>query len=245
MNVIEVENMSVRFNLTTEKVDSIKEYFIKMAKRQLMFREFFALKDINLTVKAGESVGLVGANGSGKSTLLKTITGIYKPYEGQVRVNGMIAPLIELGAGFDGELTARENVYLNGAFFGLSRDFMNARFDDIIDFAELWEFVDVPVKNFSSGMAARLGFAIATLVKPDILICDEILSVGDMKFQEKCEDRMQEMMSGGTTLLFVSHSIEQVKKICKRAIFLNHGQILLDGEVNEVCNEYVKILYQS
>ncbi len=242
MGIIEVNNVSVRFNLATERVDSIKEFFIKFMKRQLMFREFYALKNVSVSIEAGESVAFMGVNGSGKSTLLKTITGIYQPYAGSIEVKGKIAPLIELGAGFDPELTARENIYLNGALFGMKRAYMNEHFDDIIKFAELQDFVDVPVKNFSSGMTARLGFSIATLVKPDILICDEILSVGDMRFQKKCEERMNEMMSGGTTLLFVSHSMEQVKKICKRVVLLDHGNVVMDGPTEQVCDHYVEML---
>ena len=242
MNAVEVEHLTIRFNLASEQITSIKEYFIKMAKRQLSFQEFFALKDVSFCVPKGDSVGLVGRNGSGKSTLLKAISGIYPPYQGSVTVNGVIAPLIELGAGFDGQLTARENVYLNGALFGYDRAFMQEKFDEIIDFAELWDFVDVPVRNFSSGMAARLGFAAATIVKPDILICDEVLAVGDMRFQQKCETKMSELMGDGTTLLFVSHSIEQVRKICRHAIWLEQGVMKAQGEVNEVCDRYVEKL---
>lgn len=244
MNAIEVKDLTIRFNLASEQVTSIKEYMIKLAKRQLTFNEFFALKDVTFDVPKGDSVGIVGANGSGKSTLLKAISGIYPPYKGTVNVNGSIAPLIELGAGFDGQLTARENIFLNGALFGHNHKYMESKFDEIVDFAELWEFIDVPVRNYSSGMGARLGFAIATIVKPDILICDEILSVGDMKFQEKCEQKMAELMDGGTTLLFVSHSIEQVRKVCKHAIYLEKGQLQAQGEVNEVCDFYVNKLYQ-
>lgn len=242
MNAIEIENLTIRFNLASEEISSIKEYFIKLAKRQLNFQEFFALKNISFNVEKGDSIGLVGANGSGKSTLLKAISGIYPPYEGSVRVNGIIAPLIELGAGFDGQLTARENIYLNGALFGYDRTFMDDKFDEIVDFAELRDFIDVPVRNYSSGMAARLGFAAATIVKPDILICDEVLAVGDMRFQQKCEEKMEELMSNGTTLLFVSHSIEQVRKVCKNAVWLEHGVMKMKGEVNEVCDSYVKEL---
>lgn len=244
-NAIEIKDLTIRFNLATESIDSIKEYIIKVIKKQLLFKEFFAIKDLSLTIQKGEAVGLVGANGSGKSTLLKVISGIYKPYQGEIKVNGRVAPLIELGAGFDGELTARENVYLNGALFGLNRKFMDEQFDEIINFAELWDFVDVPLKNFSSGMNARLGFSIATLVKPDILICDEILSVGDVKFQEKCEARIEELMKDGTTLLFVSHSAEQIKKVCTRAIMLEHGKLISDGNVDEVCDYYYKRIYQG
>ena len=239
-NAIEVENLTIRFNLASEQVTSIKEYVIKMFKKQLNFQEFYALKSVSFSIPKGDAVGLVGTNGSGKSTLLKAISGIYPPYDGCVKVNGVIAPLIELGAGFDGQLTAKENVFLNGALFGFDRRFMEEKFDEIIDFAELWDFVDVPVRNFSSGMAARLGFAIATVVKPDILICDEVLSVGDMRFKQKCEDKMAELMEGGTTLLFVSHSIEQVKKVCKHAIWIEKGNLKMQGEVNEVCDLYTE-----
>ena len=235
---ISVNDVWIRFNLASECVDNIKEYVIKMLKRQLMFQEFMALKGISFEVKAGESWGFVGTNGSGKSTLLKTISGILKPYKGSVQVNGTISPLIELGAGFDGNLTARENIFLNGAVLGYSEKFLKEKFDEIVDFAELRDFLDVPIKNFSSGMAARLGFAIATTVKPDILICDEVLAVGDFKFQEKCEQRMNELLSGGTTLLFVSHSIEQVKRMCQKAIWIDHGEMKMIGNAEEVCNAY-------
>lgn len=238
MNAIEVNDLTIRFNLASEQISSIKEYVIKMAKKQLKFQEFFALKDVSFNIEKGDSVGLVGANGSGKSTLLKAISGIYPPYKGNIQVNGTIAPLIELGAGFDGQLTARENIFLNGALFGHDREYMRERFDEIIDFAELRDFVDVPVRNYSSGMAARLGFSIATIIKPDILICDEVLAVGDMRFQEKCEEKMAELMGDGTTLLFVSHSLEQVRKVCKHAIYLKNGELQMQGEVDEVCDYY-------
>ena len=238
MNAIEVNDLTIRFNLASEQISSIKEYVIKVAKKQLKFQEFFALKDVSFNIEKGDSVGLVGANGSGKSTLLKAISGIYPPYKGNIQVNGTIAPLIELGAGFDGQLTARENIYLNGALFGHDREYMGERFDEIIDFAELRDFVDVPVRNYSSGMAARLGFSIATIVKPDILICDEVLAVGDMKFQKKCEEKMAELMGDGTTLLFVSHSLDQVRKVCKHAIYLKNGELQMQGEVDEVCDYY-------
>lgn len=238
MNAIEVNDLTIRFNLASEQISSIKEYVIKVAKKQLKFQEFFALKDVSFNIEKGDSVGLVGANGSGKSTLLKAISGIYPPYKGNIQVNGTIAPLIELGAGFDGQLTARENIYLNGALFGHDREYMGERFDEIIDFAELRDFVDVPVRNYSSGMAARLGFSIATIVKPDILICDEVLAVGDMKFQKKCEEKMAELMGDGTTLLFVSHSLEQVRKVCKHAIYLKNGELQMQGKVDEVCDYY-------
>ena len=208
--IIEIENVTVRFNMATEKIDNLKEYFVKLVKRELMFQEFLALQDVTLKIKQGEAWGLIGTNGAGKSTMLKLISGILKPYKGTVKVNGTIAPLIELGAGFDMNLTARENIFLNGTLLGHSTKFMEEHFDEIVDFAELWDFLDVPLKNYSSGMQARIGFSIATMVRPDILIVDEILSVGDFKFREKCNKRMQEMLDAGTTLLYVSHSIEDI-----------------------------------
>lgn len=238
--IIEVKNVSMRFNLATEKTDTIKEYFVKLLKRQLMFNEFYALRDVSLTVNKGEAVALIGANGSGKSTLLKCIAGVLYPTTGSIEVRGSVAPLIELGAGFDPDLTARENIYLNGAVMGHDRKFMDAHFQSIVDFAELWEFIDVPVKNFSSGMVARLGFSIATEVRADILIVDEVLSVGDFRFQEKCEKRMADMMENGTTLLFVSHSAEQVRQLCKKAVLLEKGRVKMFGDVNEVCDAYEK-----
>ena len=211
-----------------------------MLKGELMFQEFLALKDVNLEVKKGESWGLIGTNGSGKSTLLKLICGILKPYKGTVEVHGNIAPLIELGAGFDGELTARENIYLNGALLGHKKAFMEQHFDEIIEFAELQDFVDVPLKNFSSGMAARLGFAVATIVKPEILIVDEVLAVGDAAFQEKCKQRMEKMLAGGTTLLFVSHSIEQVKELCPNVIWIDKGIVRAIGNAEDIIPLYNK-----
>lgn len=238
--VIKVDNATVRFNMASERIDNLKEYFVKLVKKQLMFQEFLALRDISFEVKRGEAWGLVGTNGSGKSTLLKLICGILKPYKGSVTVNGSIAPLIELGAGFDGELTARENIYLNGAVLGYSKDFMDSHYDEIVDFAELHNFMDMPIKNYSSGMAARLGFAIATIVRPEILIVDEVLAVGDVAFQEKCQKRMQEMLTNGTTLLFVSHAIETVRELCDHAIWINKGEVMMKGEVNEVCDTYLR-----
>lgn len=237
--VIKVTNATVRFNKSNINYNGLKEYFIKMLKRELMFQEFFALKDVNLEVKKGEAWGLIGNNGSGKSTLLKLICGILKPYKGTVEVHGKIAPLIELGAGFDRELTARENIYLNGALLGHKKAFMQEHFDEIIEFAELQDFVDVPIKNFSSGMSARLGFAVATIVKPEILIVDEVLAVGDRAFQAKCKKRMEEMLSGGTTLLFVSHSINQVKELCQKAIWLDKGVVKASGNAEDVIPLYI------
>ena len=236
--IIKVSNATVRFNKATESYNGLKEYIIRMLKGELMFQEFLALKDINLEIKRGESWGLIGSNGSGKSTLLKLICGILKPYKGSVEVKGTIAPLIELGAGFDGELTARENIFLNGALLGHKKSFMQQHFDEIIEFSELQDFVDVPIKNFSSGMAARLGFAVATIVKPDILIVDEVLAVGDHAFQEKCKKRMEEMLKGGTTLLFVSHSAEQVKELCENVVWIDKGVVKMSGKATEVISFY-------
>lgn len=236
--VVSVKNVDMEFNLASEQLNSLKEYFLKLAKGELMFQKFLALQNINLEVKAGESLALIGVNGSGKSTLLKVIAGVMEPTRGTVQVNGSIAPMIELGAGFDMELTARENIFLNGAVLGHDEKFMAEHFDSIIDFAELRDFVDVPVKNFSSGMVARLGFAIATEVPADLLIVDEVLAVGDFRFQEKCRERMQQMLSGGTTLLFVSHSAAQVRELCQKALWLEHGKIKAYGPADEVCKEY-------
>ncbi len=239
---IDVKNVTIRFNLASEKIDNLKEYFVKLVKRELLFQEFLAVKNASFQVKKGEAWALVGSNGSGKSTLLKAICGILKPYEGEVVVNGTISPLLELGAGFDMNLTARENIFLNGTVLGHSKKYMEEHFDEIVAFAELEQFLDSPVKNFSSGMRARLGFAVATIVKPDILIVDEILAVGDYAFQQKCLKRMDEMMSGGTTLLFVSHSIDQVRKLCNHAVWINQGVIQKCGEVNEVCDAYMETM---
>ena len=236
--IIKVSNATVRFNKATESYNGLKEYVIRMLKGELLFQEFLALKDINLEIKRGESWGLIGSNGSGKSTLLKLICGILKPYKGSVEVKGTIAPLIELGAGFDGELTARENIFLNGALLGHKKSFMQQYFDEIIEFSELQDFVDVPIKNFSSGMSARLGFAVATIVKPDILIVDEVLAVGDHAFQEKCKKRMEEMLKGGTTLLFVSHSAEQVKELCENVVWIDKGVVKMSGKATEVISFY-------
>ena len=237
--VVNVENASVRFNKASGNISGLKEYVIKMLKRELMFQEFFALKDINFKVKRGEAWGLIGKNGSGKSTLLKLISGIIEPYRGSVDVNGSLSPLIELGAGFDSELTARENIFLNGALLGHSRKFIEEHFQQIVDFAELNEFLDVPIKNFSSGMSARLGFAIATVTKPDIFIVDEVFAVGAYAFQQKCKVRMEELLSGGTTLLFVSHSIEQVKELCQYVIWIDKGIIKAQGDVESVSQQYM------
>ena len=236
--MIRVKDVSMVFNLATEKVDSLKEYVLRFLQRKLMMQKFYALQDVSLEIQRGESVALIGPNGSGKSTLLKVIAGVMHPTKGSVTVGGSIAPMIELGAGFDMDLTARENVFLNGAVLGYNHKFMEAHFDSIMDFAELWDFVDVPVKNFSSGMLARLGFAIATEVQADVLIVDEVLAVGDVHFQEKCRKRMEQMMAGGATVLFVSHNIDQVCHLCQRAVWLKQGRIQMIGEATEVCARY-------
>ena len=236
--VIEVNDVSMHFNLMVERVDSIKEYVMKLVKGKLLYNDFVALSHVSFDVHKGEIVGLVGLNGAGKSTLLKIIAGVLKPTEGKVITRGTIAPLIEVGAGFDPELTARENVYLNGAILGHDRKFMDSKFDEIIDFAELRNFVDVPVKNFSSGMYARLGFAIATMVQPDILIVDEVLSVGDYKFQKKCEDRIQAMLDKGVTVVLVSHDINMIENLCTKVVWLEHGHLKDIGPTAKVCKEY-------
>lgn len=236
--VIEVDHVSMRFNLAEEKADTLKEYILKTVTGKMRFNEFYALKDVSFTVEKGEAVALIGMNGSGKSTMLKLIAGVLYPTSGSVRVHGSIAPLIELGAGFDMDLTARENIFLNGAVLGYDHPFMESHFQEIMDFSELQEFVDVPVKNYSSGMIARLGFSIATITKADVLIVDEVLSVGDFRFQEKCKQRIRRLLSGGTTLLFVSHSLNQVKDLCKKAIWLEHGKVMQIGDSTTVCKAY-------
>lgn len=237
-NIIVVDNVTMRFNLADEKTDSIKEYCIKLLKGKLHFNEFFALKNVSFTVQRGDSVALIGKNGSGKSTLLKILAGVMYPTMGGIAVQGTIAPLIELGAGFDSELTAKENVYLNGAILGFDRAFMDQHFDEIVEFSELQDFINVPLKNYSSGMIARLGFAVATIIKADILIVDEVLAVGDFRFQEKCKKKIEELLSGGTTLLFVSHSADQVKQLCKKAVWLDHGNMMAYGDTEEVYRMY-------
>ena len=238
--IIEVNNVSMMFNKSKERIDNVKEYFIRFIKRQIMIEEFWALKNVSFDVKKGEFLGIIGLNGSGKSTLLKLISGVMKPTNGNINVKGTIAPLIELGAGFDMNLSARENVFLNGAVLGFSRKEMQKKFEWIIDFAELWDFVDSPIKNYSSGMIARLGFSIDTASNPDILIVDEILGVGDFKFQQKCHRRMNEIIESGTTVLFVSHSINQIKELCSRVVWLNNGELVDIGDTQRICEKYIK-----
>lgn len=237
--MIKVNNVSMKFNLGIEKNFSLKQFFIDVLSRKKKEKnEFWALSDVNFEVKKGEVVGFVGSNGAGKSTLLKVIAGVMKPTNGNIEVYGNICPMIELGAGFDMDLTARENIFLNGAVMGYSKEFIEAKFDEIVEFSELKDFLDVPVRNFSSGMVARLAFSIATIVEPEILIVDEILSVGDIAFQQKSENKMRSMIGGGTTVLFVSHSIEQIKKMCDRAVWLEYGKVKMVGEAKEVCEAY-------
>lgn len=238
--LVVVDDVSIKFTLTSEKIFSMKEYVIKSLKGMLSYDEFYALKGISFTMNKGESTALIGLNGCGKSTLLKTIAGVLKPSKGSVKVFGTIAPLIELGAGFDHDLTAEENVYLNGAILGYTHEQMEGYYNDIVEFSELGAFMSTPIKNFSSGMLARLGFSIATIGSPDLLIVDEALSVGDFKFQNKCIERIHKMMKTGTSLLFVSHSIEQVIDVCDRCIWIESGKIVKDGPSKTVGKEYKK-----
>lgn len=239
--MIKVNNISMKFNLGIEKNFSLKQFFIDFFKHKKKKKaEFWALSDVSFEVNKGEVIGFVGSNGAGKSTLLKIIAGVMKPTKGNVEIYGNICPMIELGAGFDMDLTARENIYLNGAVLGYSRDFIDNKFNEIVEFSELKDFLEVPVRNFSSGMVARLAFSIATIVDPEILIVDEILSVGDIAFQQKSESKMRSMIGGGTTVLFVSHSITQIQKLCDKVIWLEHGKIKDIGEAKDICNKYKK-----
>lgn len=235
---ISVNNVSMAFNLNKEKVDNLKEYFIKFLKHELEYKKFYALNNINFEVKKGEHLAILGFNGAGKSTLLKTIVGVYKPTTGSVEKQGVIAPLLELGAGFDPNYTGKENIFLYGAILGYSREYLQSKYDEIVEFSELGHFIDVPLKNYSSGMKARLGFSIATAVEPDVLILDEVLSVGDAKFRAKSLRKVQSMFEKGVTVLFVSHSIEQVQAICDKAILLDHGEIIAAGDVDDVTAIY-------
>ena len=241
-NMIEVKNVSMKFNLGIEKGFSLKQGFVDMfKKKEKINNDFWALKNINFDVEKGEVVGFIGSNGAGKSTLLKVIAGVMKPTKGKVSVYGNICPMIELGAGFDSPLTARENIYLNGAVMGYSKEFINSKFDEIVSFSELNDFLDVPIQNFSSGMIARLAFSIATVVDPEILIVDEILSVGDMAFQKKSEEKMLNMINGGTTVLFVSHSIDQIRNMCNKVVWIEKGEVQAIGG-KEVCDKYIEFM---
>ena len=243
--MIDVDHVTIRFNMASQKIDNLKEYFVKLLKRELMFQEFLAVNDVSFQVREGEAWALIGSNGSGKSTMLKAISRILKPHKGTITVNGSVAPLIELGAGFDGEMTARENIFLNGCVLGYTEKFMQEHFDEIVAFAEVEKFLDSPLKNFSSGMRARLGFAIATMVKPDILIVDEVLAVGDVKFRAKCEKRMKELLEGGTTLLYVSHNINEVKRLCTHAIWIDKGVERMKGDAKTVADAYTAEMKKS
>lgn len=238
-NLIEVNNVFMRFIMEQERTNTLKEYMVKLVRRNLRFSSFTALNDVSFSVKRGESVALIGKNGSGKSTMLKILAGVMDATEGMIAVNGSIAPLIELGAGFDPDLTGRENVFLNGALLGHKRRYMEANYDSIVEYAELEQFIDVPVRSYSSGMIARLGFSIATHVQADILVVDEVLAVGDFNFQQKCHRTMDKMLGEGKTLLFVSHDTELVKMLCQRAIWLDHGRVMADGPAPQVCDAYL------
>ncbi len=237
-----VDNVGMKFNLGSEKVDSLKDYFIKSLKREIKYDEFWALKDISFTLERGERLGILGLNGAGKSTLLKVIAGVFKPTEGTVTRKGRVVPLLELGAGFDRQYTGRENIYLYGAVLGYSKKYIDSKFDEIWEFSELGKFIDVPLGNYSSGMKSKLGFSIATATNPDILILDEVLSVGDAKFRKKSEKKIMSLMDNGTTVLFVSHSLEQVQRICNKAMILEHGTLVNIGGIEEVSKQYKEMI---
>lgn len=238
---VDVSDVSMHFNMASENINSLREYLTKLTKKQLFYKDFIAVNNISFQVNKGEIFGIVGTNGSGKSTLLKMIAGVLTPTTGTIQTNGKIAPLIELGAGFDAELTGRENIYLNGAVLGYSKPFIDEHYDEIVEFAEIGDFMDMPLKNYSSGMVSRIAFSIATAVKPDILIADEILSVGDFRFQEKCMNRIRGLMEKGATILLVSHSIEQIRSMCDRALWIEKGNLKIIGNTNEVCDAYGSI----
>lgn len=236
--IIKLDKVGMKFNLSEEKVDNLKEYIIKLLKNELRYQEFWALKDVSFQIDKGDRLGILGLNGAGKSTLLKVIAGVLKATEGNVSIKGKIAPLLELGAGFDNQYTGAENIFLYGAVLGYSKEFIKSKYNDIVEFAELGKFINVPLKNYSSGMKARLGFSIATVVEPEILILDEVLSVGDAKFRKKSEKRIRDMFEKGVTVLFVSHSLEQVNRLCNKAILLESGKIIANGTVEEVSTIY-------
>lgn len=240
--VIELKDVGIKFNLSKEKVDSLKEYVIKLLKKELMYNEFWALRNVSFSIKKGERLGVLGLNGAGKSTLLKIICGVYKPTEGTVTHKGVIAPLLELGAGFDQQYTGRENIFLYGSVLGYSRKYLEEKYDEIVEFSELGKFIDVPLKNYSSGMKARLGFSIATIADPDILILDEVLSVGDAKFRKKSEKKIMDMFDRGVTVIFVSHSLEQVQRLCDKAIILQNGTLIEEGDIETVTETYKKLI---
>ena len=237
-----VDNVSMKFNLSKEKVDNLKDYLIKFIKKEIKYNEFWALQNVKFEVEKGDRVGILGLNGAGKSTLLKVIAGVFKPTEGKVIKNGRLVPLLELGAGFESQYTGRENIYLYGAMLGYSKKFIEEKFDEIVEFSELKEFIDVPIKNYSSGMKARLGFSIATLVSPDILILDEVLSVGDAKFRKKSEKKVLSMFDNGVTVLFVSHSLQQVQSLCNKAMILEKGKLIAYGDIDEISEQYERMI---
>lgn len=243
--VIKVDHVGMKFNLSSEKIDNLKEYIIKLIKRELMYQEFWALKDVSFEIKRGERWGILGYNGAGKSTLLKVVAGVLKPTEGTVTRKGKIVPLLELGAGFDKQYTGAENIYLYGAVLGYSKEFIKEKYDEIVKFSGLKKFIDVPIKNYSSGMRARLGFSIATIVEPEILILDEVLSVGDAKFRRKSERKIKSMFDKGVTVLFVSHSLAQVRRICDHAMIMENGHIIAAGEVEEIAQQYEIMLQEE
>lgn len=236
--MIHIENVSVRYMMSYDRVKSIKEYLVQLVKGKIRYEEFWALKGVSFQVEKGDVVGIIGHNGAGKSTLLKVISGILKPTEGNVAVGGNVVPMLELGSGFDHDLTGRENIFLNGAILGYSEQYLKEKYDDIVEFSELGKFIEVPIRNYSSGMLMRLAFSIATVVNPEILIVDEILAVGDAAFQEKSKARMKQLMSGGTTVLFVSHSLDQIREMCNKVVWLDHGEIKMAGQTDEVCDAY-------
>ncbi len=236
--IIQAKNISMRYLMTYDRIKSIKEYLVQLVKGKIKYEEFWALRNVSFEIKKGEVVGIIGHNGAGKSTLLKVISGILKPTDGEFEVHGNIVPMLELGSGFDHDLTGRENVFLNGAILGYTEEYLKAKYDEIVAFSELGKFIDVPIRNYSSGMLMRLAFSIATVVQPEILIVDEILAVGDAAFQEKSKARMLELMSGGTTVLFVSHSLEQIREMCDRVIWLEHGNVKMIGPTKEICDAY-------
>lgn len=236
--MIRAKNISMRYLMTYDRIQSIKEYMVQLVKRKIKYEEFWALKDVSFEIEKGEVVGIIGHNGAGKSTLLKVISGILKPTSGELEVNGNIVPMLELGSGFDHDLTGRENIFLNGAILGYTEQYLKEKYNEIVEFSELGKFIDVPIRNYSSGMLMRLAFSIATVVQPEILIVDEILSVGDAAFQEKSKARMLELMGGGTTVLFVSHSLEQIREMCDRVIWLDHGMVRMIAETQSVCDKY-------
>ena len=239
---IEVDNVSMKFNLSREKVDSLKDYIFKTIKREIQYNEFWALKNVSFSVEKGDRVGILGLNGAGKSTLLKVISGVFKPTEGHVDKHGKMVPLLELGAGFDPQYTGKENLYLYGAMLGYTKKFIDSKYDEIVEFSELQKFMDVPVKNYSSGMKSRLGFSIATVVEPKILILDEVLSVGDAKFRKKSEKKIMSMFDSGVTVLFVSHSLEQVQRLCNKAMILEKGKLIAYGDIDPISEQYSKMI---